>query len=229
MGTSASFRAPPVPRWQAFTTALQMGLPLERVQSELFNAGPDWEEALAAPAVAAFAVVLVDALEGIPERLLGSGRPELTLQQLAAEAREASDQQGGTSALAFAERAFLGVLTRTAAGGDSLSQTSGDVAAARFAAARDAPGDLVSAFVSELLGQYVRHTVAREAGRLTEGELGLSVSATRKLTRQLALRAEELGRGLPAMPEGGGAIRDGWPSLIRDAFARGRSLPGAGA
>lgn len=48
MGTSTSFRAPSVPRWQAFTTALQLGLALERVQSELFNAGREWEDALCA-------------------------------------------------------------------------------------------------------------------------------------------------------------------------------------
>ena len=229
MGTSVSFRAPPVPRWQAFVTALQTGQPLGRMQSELFNAGTEWEEALGAPAVAVFAITLVDGLDHVPTLLGRSERPETALQQLAAEARGASEREGGSSALALAERAFLGVLSRTAAGEVSLSETTSDAAAERFLAARGAPVELVTAYVGELLGQYARHVTAREAGRLTEGEQGITVRATRKLTRQLASRAEDVGRTGPPPPAARDALRAQWPSIIRDAFARGRILPGTRA
>lgn len=228
MGTSASFRAPVVPRWQAFTTALQMGLPLERVQSELFNAGREWEEALGAPAIAAFAVVLLDAHQTLPDRLRAAERPEQALQQLVSEARAASDAEAGSAAGAMAERAFLGLLTRVTAGDASLSQATPEAAAERFAAARGAPGELVTGYVGELLGQYARHVTAREAGRLTEGEAGLTVSATRRLTRTLAAAAEQVGREASA-PSDRDAIRSGWEPLIREAFARGRRLPEAEA
>jgi hypothetical protein len=226
MGTSTSFRAPSVPRWQAFATALQRGLPLDRVRSELFNAGQEWEQALAAPAVAAFAVALTTAYEELPQRLRSGERPEQALLQLAAEARAASDLEAGTPALALAERAFTALLTRTTAGETSLSQTASEAAAERFAAARGQPGELVAAYVGELLGQYARHVTAREAGRLTEGPDGLGVGATRRLTRQLAAVAREVAADLPAPPTDAAAVRERWPVLVRTAFARGRRLPG---
>ncbi|MGB0097224.1 MAG: hypothetical protein WBP81_32370, partial [Solirubrobacteraceae bacterium] len=107
MGTSTSFRAPSAPRWQAFTTALQQGLPFERVQSELFNAGRDWEDALCAPAVAAFAVAVIDAHATLSERLSASDRPEHAIQQALGEARAASQAEPASSASALAERAFV--------------------------------------------------------------------------------------------------------------------------
>lgn len=228
MGTSASFRAPRVPRWQAFITALQMGLPLDRVQSELFNAGQDWEEALGAPAVAAYAVVLLDAHQTLPDRLRAADRPEQALQQLVAEARTASNAEVGSAAGAIAERAFLGLLTRITAGDVSLAHAAPDDAAERFTAARGAPAELVTGYVGELMGQYARHVTAREAGRLTEGEMGLTVSATRRLTRALAAAAEQVGRETSAPSADRDAIKSGWEPLIREAFARGRRLPEAG-
>src|SRR5687767_6558413 len=43
VGTSSSFRAPERPRWSAFIAALVSEAPIERIRSELFNAGSDWQ------------------------------------------------------------------------------------------------------------------------------------------------------------------------------------------
>ena len=225
MGTSASFRAPAVPRWQAFTTALQQGLPLERVQSELFNAGRDWEQALSAPAVAAFAAAIIEAHATLPEQLRAAERPEHAIQRALGAARMASESEAGSSASALAERAFVAVLTRAAAGQSSLAGADAEAAAEQFAAARGTPSDLLSGYVGELLSQYARHVTAREAGRLTEGEQGLTVSATRTLARQLAAGAEGVGRSSTPALDNAADVRAGWADVVRDAFTRGRRLP----
>ncbi len=69
MGTSTSYRAPPTPRWNAFIAALTSGAPLDRLRSELFNAGNEWELALAAPAIASYAITVNELYEGFPSRL----------------------------------------------------------------------------------------------------------------------------------------------------------------
>lgn len=227
MGTSASFRAPATPRWQAFTTALQTGQPLERLQSELFNAGSEWERELGGPAVAAYAAVLLDLHRSLPDRLRAADRPELALQAAIAEARTASEAQPASAAGAMAERAFLGLLTRVTAGETSVAQSAPAQAAERFAAARGTPAELVASYVGELLGQYARHVTAREAGRLTEGDGGLTVGATRRLTRSLAAAADRVGRGVQA-PSDRDGVRSGWAPLVAEAFARGRRLPEPG-
>jgi hypothetical protein len=225
MGTSASFRAPAVPRWQAFTTALKAGLPLERVQSELFNAGADWEVELEAPAVAAYALAVFDAHSTLPRRLNESDRPEHALQALLAEARTASQGQPASAASPMAERALLGLLCRLSAGESSLTLLGPGEAAQRFTAARGTPGELLCGYLGELLGQYARHVTAREAGRLTEGEGGMSVAATRALTRRIAAGAEGVGLQASVTVGDRDAVRSAWQSLVRDAFARGRRLP----
>jgi len=225
VGTSASFRAPNTPRWQAFAIALQTGQPIERLQSELFNAGTDWEWELGAPAVAAYAVALLAAHAELPDRIRAAERPELALQAIAADARSASETLPGSAAGAIAERAFVGLLTRVTAGDAPLSQTPSEQAAERFSAARGTPADLVASYVGSLLGQYARHVTAREAGRLTEGEDGLGVADTRRLTRSLATAAERVGREARPAATDGDAIRQAWRPLISEAFARGRRLP----
>lgn len=177
------------------------------------------------PAVAAFAVAISDAHATFSERLAVSERPEHAIQQVVGEARAASEAEAASSASALAERAFVAVITRAAAGEASLATAAPADAAARSAAARGAPADFVSGYVGELLGQYARHVTAREAGRLTEGERGLSVSQTRRLTRNLAAAAEEIGRAGPVRADTADAIRANWEVLVRDVFSRGRRLP----
>lgn len=227
MGTSASFRAPKVPRWQAFTTSLQQGLPLERMQSELFNAGRDWEQALSTPAIAAFAVAVLDAHGTLAERLRTVERPEQAIQQALGSARQAATGDEGSAATALAERALVAVLTRAAAGEGSLASSDAATAAEQFMATRGSPQQLVGGYVGELLGQYARHVTAREAGSLTGGDPGLTVRETRVLTRRLASAAGDVGRAATPSTDDASALRAAWRGVIADAFARGRRLPEA--
>jgi hypothetical protein len=227
MGTSTSFRAPPVPTWQAFTTALDTGMPLERVRSELFNAGSEWENELATPAVTAFAVAVVQAGNILPERLAAADRPEHALREYVAEARAASQLVGGTPALALAERAFAALLTRCATAEHSLATQSSEAAATHVRAALADASAAVVAYLGELLAQYARHAVSREAGRLTEGPTGIGVGAARQTARRLAAQSEQISRRV-APPRGEpDAIRAAWPSLVHEAFREGRRLPEA--
>lgn len=165
MGTSTSFRSPPVTRWRAFTTALTSGASVERVRSELFNAGNEWEHALASDAVAAYAATILDLYNSLPDQLRSGERPEDVLQAVASAAKTDRHVETGSAAEAMAERAFIRLLMRTSGGGDSLSQLTSRQAAQQFVAQRGTPGRLVSEYLAELLGQYARHATAREAVR----------------------------------------------------------------
>jgi len=225
VGTSTSFRAPNVPRWQAFTTALVTDQPLERVRAELFNAGAEWETALAAPGVAAFAAALAEAHELLPQRVAEAERPESAIQEYVAETRRASSGEGGTPALAVAERAFSALLTRSASQGDSLATLDSQAAAGHLESALANPGATVVAYLGEVLGQYARHVVAREAGRLTEGESARGATSSRRTIRAVATRAEEVALAV-APPRGdAGTVRERWSALVAEAFREGRRLP----
>lgn len=93
---------------------------------------------------------------------------------------------------------------------------------------RGSPEQLLGGYVGELLGQYARHVTAREAGRLTEGDTGLTVRETRALTRRLAAAADDVGRAAGPPTEDAATLRAAWGGVIADAFARGRRLPEAG-
>ncbi len=226
MGTSTSYRAPSVPRWQAFVVAFQQGLPLERVRSELFNAGDDWENALAASGVGAFAAAIAQAWETLPDRLQAQDRPEAAILALASEARHAAAHEEPTAALALAERAFTAILSRTASGEEALSARSAESAAAEFTRARtEAPQRLVGAYLQELLGQYAKHVASRETGTLTEGPSPLRVGEIRPLIRQLAESAEATAEGVVNPGATPDEVKNRWASIIREAFARGRTIP----
>lgn len=225
MGTSTSFRAPLVPRWQAFTTALQRELPLERVRSELFNAGRDWEAAIASPAVAAFAIALVEAGDILPDRLSGTERPERVLQAYVAATRAASARSEPTAALPLAERALTALLLRSAAGNAPLSAQSPEDAAERLRASLSHRDTVVASYLGEVLSQYARYVTAREIGHLTEGPEGVSVASARQTTRRLAAAAEEVGRTVRPTVADASSVRDTWSTLVREAFGRGRELP----
>lgn len=227
MGTSTSYRAPAVPRWQAFVVALQQGLPLERVRSEMFNAGQEWEEALSAAGVATFAAAIANAWEDLPKRLEAGGQPESVILSLASEARRASGADEPTVGLALAERALTALLTKHAAGDQPLASRTADSAAEEFTRTRGAPQQLVTAYVGELLSQFTKHVAFREAGTLTEGETPIGIGESRRLIRQLAGSAETAAHELPDPGASPAEVRDRWRSLIRKAFERGRELPEA--
>jgi hypothetical protein len=226
MGTSTSFRSPPITRWRAFTAALTSGESIERVRSELFNAGNEWELALASPAIAAYAVTLLDLHNSLPDQLRLGQRPEVVLQAAVADARTERQLESGSSAEAMAERAFIRLLTRTAGGGDSLTHISASKAAKQFIADRGTPNRFISEYLAELLGQYARHVTAREAGRITEAVPGAKISDTRRLTRQIAEAAAQVGAQVEVDRATGLAVRNDWASLVAEAFRKGRQLPG---
>jgi hypothetical protein len=227
MGTSTSFRAPSVPRWQAFVVALQKQLPLERVRSELFNAGDEWEKALATSGVAVFAAAVAQAWDSLPDRLQAQERPEAAILTLASEARRASAHEEATAALALAERAFTATLARAASGDEPLCNRSIESAAEEFARSRQAPERLVGAYVRELLGQYARHVASRETGTLTEGPSPMRIGEIRPLIRQLAESAESTAESITDTGGTPDEVKGRWASVIHDAFARGRALPEA--
>jgi hypothetical protein len=220
MGTSTSFRAPAVPRWQAFTTALTLGLPVDRIQSEMFNAGAEWQAALAQPAVAELAVAAQGAREALAERIQAGVAPDQAVGEYVAQARALAEQAGASSALAIGERALRAWLVRT--GADALA---GPGAAEAAGLAGVAPANPVAGYLGELLGQYARHVTSREIGRLTEASSELSVREARQLTRRLAVMATEIGRQTDAASGDAGAVREQWSRLVADAFGRGRRLP----
>lgn len=227
MGTSTSFRSPPVTRWRAFTTALTSGESIERVRSELFNAGREWENALASPSIAAYAATLLNLYESLPNQFLATPRPEVAVQAAVENARTQQQVEFGSSAEAMAERAFIRLLTRTAGGGDSLTQLSPQKAAEQFIAGRGSPNAFVSEYLAELLGQYARHVTAREAGHITEAVPDARISTTRQLTRLVAEAAAKVGAQVEVSRATPPEVASDWASLVAEAFTKGRRLPDA--
>jgi hypothetical protein len=221
VGTSTSFRAPPVPRWQAFTTALQLGVPLERVRSEMFNAGDEWQAALARPALAELAVAAQTAGEVLRERVGAGAALDEALRGYAAESRARAEAAGASEALALGERALRAWLVR-ASSAESVATQDPAVAVERVRSA--GPETAVAGYLGELLGQYARHVTAREIGRLTESEGG-SVRQAREVTRKLASLAAGVGAESTGLAADAATLRDQWARLVADAFARGRRLP----
>ena len=202
-----------------------MSCRLERVRSALFNAGREWEDAIASPAIAAFAAALVEAIDVLPDRLSGAERPERVLQAYVAATRAVSAEVEASAALPLAERAFTAVLLRGAAGDTPLSVQSSQDAAQHLRASLSGPESVVASYLGEVLNQYARHVTAREIGRLTEGPTGVSVATARQTTRRLAAAAEEVGRSTQPTAADAATVRDSWSSLVHAAFGRGRELP----
>lgn len=225
MGTSVSYRAPATPRWSAFTTALQQDLSLERLCSELFNAGREWEEALSGRAVAFFAAAVMSAPEQLSARIEAAENPDRELLAYVSEARGAAAELEPTAAAPIAERALAALLVRSASGeGASLAERSGADAASSIQNALGDPGRALTSYLGEVLSQYAKHVSAREIGFLTEGPSGIGVSEARELTERLASAAASIARGaeVPA-----GDPEESWRGLLHQAFERGRRLPGS--
>ena len=223
MGTSVSYRAPETPRWSAFTTALQQELPIERVCSELFNAGQEWEKALTSRAVAFLAIAAVNAPEHLSAQIEASERPDRELLSYVSEARQAAAELEPTPAASIAERALAAVLIRSASGETSIAEQSGTDAAASLQATLGDPGRALTSYLGEVLSQYAKHVSAREIGFLTEGPRSIGVTAARRLTENLAAAAAEIATRaeVPAGDPG-----ESWKALLHQAFESGRQLPG---
>jgi hypothetical protein len=147
------------------------------------------------------------------------------LQAVASAAKAEASAEGGSSAEAMAERAFVRLLMRASGGGNSISQLPPGEAAKQFIAQRGTPNQFVSDYLGELLGQYARHATAREAGRITETVRGAKISDTRRLTREIAEAAAEVGSHVQVDRATRLAVRNNWAALVAEAFAVGRQLP----
>ena len=220
MGTSSSFRAPQQPRWSAFVTALVSGEPIERIRSELFNAGSDWEMELSTPAVATFAEVLVQLHGELPDRLAEGERADAVLGAVVAEARHASTQVGLSAANALAERAFGRLLLSTVQGVTDDPRAAGQ----QWQATRGSATELVSKYVGEVLGQYARFVTDREAGRLVGEHAGAEASS--RLSHALAERASSIGAtAASAVIRDTTNVSSVWAEAVTRAFEAGRTLP----
>src|SRR3954453_18940513 len=109
VGTSVSFRSPNTPRWQAFRGSLETSESLDRIRSELFNAGESWGQEFASEAIAPFVRGLIRAYDTLGDALREVERPEGALLPIVREARAEAVAAGAPASLAIAERA----LTRT--------------------------------------------------------------------------------------------------------------------
>jgi hypothetical protein len=220
MGTSTSYRAPSTPRWSAFVASLAGDAPLDRVRSELFNAGNEWQDALASAAVASFAGAVERLFGEMPQRLRTAESPTVAVSVALAEARAASHEAGFSPATPVAERALARLLLGTLAGAEAPS-----VAADTWIANRGPDTHVaVGRYLGEVLRQYAQHVTEREAGRLAERGVGASATAT--LARDLATSAESISALVATTggPEESGDVR--WQRWVAAAFESGRAIPG---
>lgn len=227
MGTSQSYRSPPTARWAGFVAAITGGAELDRVRSELFNAGNEWREALSQAAVQSYAVSVATLHGELASRLAGADRPETVIGEVIAEARRASHDAGFSPATPIADRAFAR-LVLSALGGVGLSaDDQATTPAGRWEAARGSdPSVLVSRFVGEVLGQFARHAADREAGRESSEGRGSAVSAA--LSEGLAELAAAVGEEASRGSADAALSLEGWSGLMGRAFETGRVLPRSG-
>ena len=233
MGTSSSYRAPATPRWNAFLAALSSGdSSIDRIRSELFNAGDEWEAALASPAVASYAKTLLRLFDELPARFAESQRPDLGIVAIAAEARAASETEGFSPAVAVAERALLRILI---AGVNGVQDgTPAETIAHTWERSRGSDSnDLLARFVAELVGQFARHVVDREAGRLAtqklqnvDNDVRLHQPVAANISATLAMAAEEVAHSVAIEHLTKSQLNaDSWATLLHRTFDRGRTLP----
>lgn len=223
MGTSTSYRAPSTPRWNAFIAALTGGAPLDRLRSELFNAGNEWELALAAPAIASYAMTVNELYEGFPGRLEAVQRLDEGVVNIIADARASSANAGFSPALPVAERALARLIIEALDGIASPAASTGALADRWREARGDSANALVAKFAGQVVSQYARHVIDREAGRLA---VALPQVRSSALSSSLAAAAAELTESAANQHLANRTLTvSGWSTLLHRAFATGRALP----
>lgn len=221
MGTSASYRSPATPRWSAFVSALSSDEPLDRVRSELFNAGSEWRDALQQPAIASFASTVESLFGEFADRLRSADSTNAAVRQVVAEARAASHEVGFSAATPVAERALARLLLTGLAGASTPTEAAERWVANRGATANEA----VTRYLGEVLAQFARHVVDREAGRLAERNVGAEASSA--ITSELATSALRLASSAATRPaDAGDRVAQRWGQLVSAAFEAGSALPG---
>ena len=228
MGTSRSFRSPPVPRWNAVIAHISNDEPQEQIRAELFNAGvlDGWGEELGRPGVARLVVALVEAHGHLAERFREAPRPEAAIETAVATARQEALRVDEAPALAVAERALVRTLIGTAREGIALGESTPDQAAEAWENNRGTPASLVSRFLSEVLHQFTCHVIARDAGQIVGRGAFADARAVRHLERSLAEQARDLGSSVEVSGTAS-ELPYRWSSLVDDAFTRAASPPRA--
>lgn len=229
MGTSVSFRSPNTPRWRAVLTAYETADSLERIRSELFNAGEGWSTELASRSLTPYLLALTAAFHDLPAAVQRADRPEIVVRDIVRRARVETLAEGAAPTLAVAERALQHTLVSGLRGDKPLSETSGTEAAAAWQANRGRdPTRLVQRFLGEVLRQFTLHAVSRDAAHLLRSRRADDAAALREVTRALGETAARVAedvrisvRGLREAPA------DAWAAAVRDAFTAGRRLPRA--
>jgi hypothetical protein len=232
MGTSRTFRSPSTPRWQALNAAYDAQLPLERLRVLVFAAGEEtWAQALADPAIAASVQTLTDAFGDLDARIEAAGRVDSAIGDVVRDARSALAEQGFTPAAAVVERALRVVLVETVQGdAGSLADVSATQAADAWRANRGSePGQLVQRMLGEVLGQYARHVVTRDAHRLVGGDAAPTVGDARRLSRDVADRVSAVADRVDVAGVAPSRLAAAWPGLVAAAFSEGKRPPSGDA
>jgi hypothetical protein len=220
VGTSASYRSPATPRWSAFVSALLGNEPLDRVRSELFNAGSEWSVALSGPAIASFASTVESLFGEFAERLAGADSPTVVVGEVVAEARAASHDAGFSPATSIAERA----LARQLLSGLGDARTGAE-AAEQWTLRRGATAnDAVATYLGEVLAQFAKHVIDREAGRLAERNVGAAASAS--VSAEIAGSARQVAAVAVRSSDSNDSAATRWRHLVSAAFEAGGALPG---
>jgi hypothetical protein len=232
MGTSRTFRSPATPRWQALNAAYDAQLPLERLRVLVFAAGEEtWSAALAHPAIGASVQTLTDAFSELDARIETSGRADTAIADVIREARNALAHQGFTPAAAVVERALRIVLVHTLQGdAGSIADLDASQAADAWRANRGTePSHMVQRLLGEVLGQYARHVVTRDAHRLVGGDVVPTVGDARRLARDIAERVTAVAERVDVAGVAPAGMATAWPSLVAAAFAEGKRPPSGDA
>jgi hypothetical protein len=225
MGTSVSFRSPNTPRWQAFRSSVEASESLERVRSELFNAGQSWAEEFASDAIGPFVRGLIRAYDTLGDSLERAERPERALLPIVREARLEAVAAGAPASLAIAERALMQTLVMTMRRTVPLSETSSADAAAAWQAKRGhSAAALAQRYLTEVIRQFALHAVSREAAAVFRR--AADSQASREFTSSVGDSAAEVAsfarfddyelRQSPARA---------WANAVRSVFSAGRQLP----
>ncbi len=217
MGTSTSFRSPRRARWSAFVASAVGEQPLDRIRSELFNAGDEWEQALSSAAVSTYATTVARLFESLDSDVV-TASPAAAVATALRDARDAASQETFSPALPVADRAFHRLILQLVPVNTLPGETQREFEEAR------GPADLVARYSAEVFAEYARHAVDREAGRLIQADQRLAASA--ELSRSLADLAGDIGRNAAAAELSDAAeTGESWPRIVARGFARGRVLP----
>jgi hypothetical protein len=225
VGTSVSFRSPNTPRWRALRGSLETSDSLERIRSELFNAGESWGEEFANEAIAPFVRGLIRAYDTLGDALGQAERPERAVLPIVREARLEAVAAGAPASLAIAERALMQTLVMTMRREVPLAETSAADAAEAWRANRGrSAAALAQRYLTEVVRQFALHAVSRDAAAVFRRTA--DARASREFTRSVGESAAAVAssahfddRELRQAPA------RAWESAVRAVFSAGRQLP----